>query len=77
MSGLDRMIRPWYRGTEFDGAGDHIFPDCEVLAKEGEPREGVGWLDPWGTDVCDTCRSRHDPAAYEKWAAEEYEDWDE
>ena len=71
---LSRMIRPWYRGVEgVYGDGDHIYRDCEVLAKEGAPREGWGWLDPYGTDVCEECRERYDPKAYEEWAANEYE----
>lgn len=76
MSDLDRMIRPWYRGTEFDGAGDHIYADCEVLANEGDPREGVGWLDPLGTDICDACAERYDPKAFARRMDEDYETWE-
>jgi hypothetical protein len=72
---LSKMIRPWYRGSDGNARseGDHIYVDCEWLAEEGEPREGVGWLDPYGTDVCEECRGRYDPAAYAKWASDEYE----
>jgi hypothetical protein len=76
VSDLDRMIRPWWRGNDTNSQGsygDHIFADCEELAGQGGPREGVGWLDPFGTDVCETCRERHDPEAYKEWAANEYE----
>lgn len=63
---LSRMIRPWWRGSELNG--DHIYRDCERLEEEGEPREGVGWLDPYGTDVCGACFERHDPE--ESWKRE-------
>jgi hypothetical protein len=66
------MIRPWWRGGELNG--DHIYRDCEVLEEEGEPREGVGWLDPLGTDICDTCAERYDPDAFEERMREEYGD---
>lgn len=75
MSVLDRMIRPWWRGIDSNSEGsqgDHIYRDCEWLTEEGEPREGVGWLDPTGSDVCEECRSRYDPEAYKEWAANEY-----
>lgn len=73
---LNQMIRPWYRGGELDPyAGCHIYTDCEVLTEEGEPREGVGWLNPLGSDVCDECAKRHDLAAYEKRMDDEYGEW--
>jgi hypothetical protein len=73
VSDLDRMIRPWYRGGYLpydDGA--HLYADCEVLAEEGEPREGVGWLDPLSEDVCGECARRHDPEAYERRIDDDY-----
>jgi hypothetical protein len=60
---LDRMVRPWYRGEGF--GGDHIFADCEVLEDLELPAiEGIGWLDPAGGDVCETCLERFDPDLY-------------
>lgn len=71
---LSKMLHPWWRGIEgIYTSGDHIYSDCDRLAEEGEPREGWGWLDPYGTDVCEECRERHDPEAYAKWASDEYE----
>jgi hypothetical protein len=72
---LSTMIRPWYRGSDSNSRseGDHIFRDCEALADQGVAREGVGWLNPLGTDVCEECRERYDPEAYVKWASDEYE----
>jgi hypothetical protein len=55
---LTRMVRPWFRGE----AGDHIYADCEEIS--GEPIEGVGWLDPEGGDVCETCLFRLSPDLY-------------
>jgi hypothetical protein len=53
MTALTGMVRPWYRGDE----GDHLYSDCPRL--EGEPAEGLGWLDLCGTDVCEACHARH------------------
>jgi hypothetical protein len=57
---LTRMVRPWFKG---EGFPDHIYADCEVLedqleALDGEPVEGLGWLDPEGSDVCQACLDR-------------------
>lgn len=76
LADLSKMIRPWWRGNDTNSQGsygDHIFADCEELADQGTAREGIGWLDPYGSDVCETCRERYDPKAYEEWAADEYE----
>lgn len=70
MSAVDSMVRPWYRGP-IPGAGDHIYDDCDRLAREGGPREGIGWLNPHGTggSVCVDCFARHDPqASATRWA---------
>lgn len=72
LADLGRMVRPWYRGIDANGfgsPGDHIYADCEWLAEEGEPREGVGWLDPDG-DMCEACRRRYDPETYHSWSIE-------
>lgn len=72
---MGRMIRPWYRGGDLNG--DHIFRDCEQLAEEGESLEGIGWLDPYGTDVCDECAERYDPETFaerQAWGEEDYVD---
>jgi hypothetical protein len=66
MSDLTRMVRPWFRGDE----GDHLYPDCPRL--EGEPAEGLGWLDPRGTDVCESCQERHDPDWYAEATGDDY-----
>lgn len=49
-----QLVRPWYRGE----VGDHIYADCPEI--DGQPVEGVGRLDPRGTDVCEQCLTRWD-----------------
>lgn len=74
LTDLSSMVRPWYRGidTNARNLGDHIYADCEWLAEEGEPREGVGWLNPYDDRVCEECLRRYDPAACERRLSDEY-----
>lgn len=50
-------IRPWYPA----GHMGHVYDDCpDLLRWEAEPKEGPGWLDPQGRDVCGRCINRHE-----------------
>ncbi|MBG0830542.1 hypothetical protein HS041_22530 [Planomonospora sp. ID67723] len=53
MTAVIDWVRPWYPGG---GAGDHIDPDCPILAEQtSTPVEGSGWLDPNKGLVCPAC----------------------
>jgi hypothetical protein len=66
------MVRPWYRGID-PGYGDHLFIDCEELTYEGEPREGVGWMNPYDPAVCLSCLRRYDPDECWRRSNDDYE----
>lgn len=69
MSAVDSMVRPWWRGP-IPGIGDHLFADCDRLANEGGPRDGLGWLDPYDHTICTACFRRYDPAEFRnRWGA--------
>jgi hypothetical protein len=68
---LAKMIRPWWRGID-PGYGDHIYADCPQLVREGAPREGVGWLNPYDDELCLDCFRRYDPAACTRRLDDEY-----
>ena len=75
LTDLSRMVRPWWRGIDGNGKGshgDHIYRDCEWLAEEGDPREGVGWLNPHDPLICLACLRRYDPDEHWKRTSDEY-----
>lgn len=53
-------VHPWYPA----GLVGHIYDDCpELLHWEPAPKQGAGWLDPAGDNVCEECRTRREGSA--------------